>query len=63
VSGDSEVIGETQVRGHCTFMWRELLAVPGAPRIYEIHDAHCDLCIAELKRLTITIVDKRSCAQ
>lgn len=60
VNGDSEVIGETRVRNHCTFRWREAIGVPDAPRLYEIEDHHCDACIAELKRITTAIFDKRS---
>ena len=57
------MVGETQVRGHCTFQWREVLSAPGSPRIYEIDDDHCEQCIAELKRISAAIVDKRTCAQ
>ena len=60
MSGDSEVIGETRVRNHCTFRWREALGVPNATRFYEIENGHCEACIAELKRLSATICDNRT---
>jgi hypothetical protein len=60
VSGDSEVLGETRVRNHCTFRWREPLGIPNAPRTYEIENEHCEACITELKRLTGVFYDNRS---
>jgi hypothetical protein len=45
----SQIIGETIIRGHCTFRWAEPIG-PGA-RVYDIGEQHCDDCITELHRL------------
>ena len=60
MNGDSEVIGETRVRNHCTFRWREALGIANAPRVYEVENEHCEACISELRRLTATIYDNRT---
>jgi hypothetical protein len=60
VSVDSEVSGETKIRNHCTFRWRQSLAQPEMPRVYEIRPHHCEQCIVELRRLNNTVEDWRA---
>ncbi len=56
-----ELLGSTQVLGHCTFDWRE--PENGTVRTIEIREHHCERCIQELRLLPGSphrnIVDRR----
>ncbi len=59
---EPEVLGQTRIRGHCTFDWRE--PIDDTSRIIELRDHHCDRCIAELRRQPrggrrLRLIDKR----
>lgn len=47
-ASESQSIGETKIRGHCTFSWIEPM---GGPRVYEIRTDHCSECTAELAKI------------
>lgn len=43
-----QVLGSTQILGHCVFEWTE--RIDGGARTLVVRDHHCDRCIAELRR-------------
>jgi hypothetical protein len=55
----SHVMGETKVRNHCTFVWREPIDPADGVRHYEIGDMHCEGCVRELASRGVRIDDRR----